>query len=276
MRTDILKASLLAVFAASLLGATTYLLSQPIAKEEHKLTATLDTFTPKGGQGSTMVSSPYFHNENISIYALIKDESNTPLTNTSVVFQIYGPPGRNITFSETIVTNASGIAVVNLNPQRFKQDDIETIIGVWSVVATAQPVSGEQVVDSLVFEVEQPPSPYVDVYTERGGQGLNIPVSQPYKPNDTVTLYAQVSDGISPLWGSGVAFFVFQLTENANTTILARTAWSNASGIASLLPPFRLHPDPLISVGSWQVLAKVEIKGQVYEDTLTFECTTPD
>lgn len=272
MRTDILKASILAVLAASLLGATTYFVSEQIAKEEHKPTFTLDAFTPEGGQGSTIMSSSYFSNESVSIYALVRDASNLPVTNTSVVFQIAGPPNsyHNVTFEKTMVTNASGIAAINITVPP-EQDHPETVIGIWSVVATAQVESGKQIVDSFIFGIEQPPSPFIDIYTDRGGQGPNIP-SQPYHSGENVTLYARISDGSNPVVGYLVAFSVFKFVENGitNTTILVRTGQTDASGIASIF--FALHPEPAISVGRWQVLTKVMIRDQVCVDTLTFEC----
>jgi len=270
MKADIFKASLLAILAASLLGTTTYFASQQLIKEEHKPTLTLDAFTPKGGQGTTIVSSPYFSNENVSIYASVKDESNDPVANTSVVFQIYGPPNSNVTLKKTAITNSSGVAAINMTVPSAK-DHPENVIGIWSVVATTQIVSGEQTVDNLIFEVEQPPSPHVDVYTNRGGQGSNTPASQPYKPNDTVTLYALVSDGINPAEGYLVAFTAFN-TNQTEAPLLVRTNPSNASGIASIF--FRLAPDPAVSAGTWQVLTKVMIKGQECVDTLTLQCKT--
>jgi len=270
LRSDILKASILAVLTASLLGASTYFVSEQIPKEEHKPAVILDAFTPKGGQGSTIVSSSYFYNQNVSIFALIKDESDNPLANTSVIFQIYGPPNpyNNLTITETIDTNASGIAMINLSVP-FNGTYPETVIGVWSVIVTAQIVQGEEIVDTLAFEVEQPPSPYVDLYTDRGGQGANI-ASPSYNPNDTVTLYARVSDGNDPVGGYFAAFSVFRLAEDLTTTVLVRTGQTNASGIASI--SFRLDPDPTRCLGSWQVLTRVMIKGQDYVDTLTFDC----
>lgn len=267
MKSDILKAVIFAVLAASLLGMGTYYVSTQVVTER-RLAVTLDTFTQKGGQGSAIVSDPYLYNESISIYALMKDESHVPLTNASIAFQISGPlnPILNVTFKQTTTTNASGIAVLDLTIP-FQKSSPETVVGIWTVVATTLITDEEEVVDTLVFEV-QPPTPYVDVFTDRGGLGPNLP-SELYIPNETVTLYALVSDGVDPSSNSYVAFTVFN-TNATEAPVIARAQPSNNSGVASI--SFRLHPDVAISGGKWQVLVSVMIKSQVYGDTLTFNC----
>jgi hypothetical protein len=269
MKADVIKASILAVLAASLLGATTYFASQQVVKEEPRQAVTLDAFTLKGGQGLTMVSSPFLYDQNISIYALVKDEANNPLTNISISLQINGPPNpyHNVTIEKTIATNASGIAMANLDAP-LNQTYPETVIGVWSVVATAQIEDGEQIVDTFVFEVESP-VPYVDLYTDRGGQGANVQ-SQPYKPGENVTLYALVSDGVNPMSYTSVTFVAFN-PSSAIAPVIARGSLSDASGIASI--PFRLSFEPTVSEGTWQVLTTVTIKDKSYTDTLVFECS---
>jgi len=271
LKTDILKASILAVLAASLMGATIYYASLPFLKEDSKSSVVLDAFTQNGGQGSTVVSSPFLYDQNVSIYALVKDAINNPLTDISVTLRINGPPNPydNVTIEKTIATNASGIAMVNLDVP-LNQTYPETVIGVWSVVATAQIENDEQIADTLAFEVE-PPIPYVDLYTDRGGQGANVP-SQSYKPGEIVSLYALVSDGVNPMGYTYVSFLAFNINSE-NTPAVYRTSSSNASGIASPSPSFRLSSNSTISVGTWQVLATVEIRDRSYTDKLVFECS---
>lgn len=270
MRIDILKASILAVLAASLMGATVYYASLQVLTEEHKSLFILDAFTPNGGQGSTIVSNPFLYDQNVSIYALVKNEANNPLANTTVTLQINGPPNsyNNVTIKKTIATNSSGIAGINLAIP-FNQTYPETVVGVWSVVATAQIENSEQIIDTLAFEVE-PPIPYVDLYTDRGGQGANIP-SQPYEPGEIVALYALVSDGVNPVAYTYVGFLAFNTNSEISPAVY-RSSSSNASGIASPSPSFRLSSNSTISVGTWQVLATVEIKDRSYTDKLVFEC----
>jgi hypothetical protein len=266
-----LKASILAVLAASLMGATIYYASLPFLREERKSSVMLDAFTQNGGQGSTVVSSPFLYDQNVSIYALVKDEINNPLTNISITLRINGPPNPydNVTIEKTIATNASGIAIINLDVP-LNQTYPETVIGVWSVVATARIENDEQIVDTLAFEVK-PPVPYVDLYTDRGGQGENIP-SQPYEPGEIVTLYALVSDGVYPVGYTYVSFLAFNI-DSEITPAVYRWSSSNASGIAFPSPSFRLSYEPTISVGTWQVWATVEIGDRSYTDKLVFECS---
>jgi len=262
-KTDVFKASVLAVMTAILLGAATYVLSAQI-ETAPRVVATVDAYTEKGGYGPGIVSSFYLYNENFSIFANVKDATNKPVANTTVTFEIRGPLGSNITLPSTATTNSSGVAVATVKaPYLIGQP--ETVLGIWTAVATTE-VLGTQVVDSLAFEVKAPPSPFVDVYTDRGGNGPNAP-SQSYSRDETVHLYAKVSNGTTPVKSSLVTFEAYGPT---NKTI-PFLAWSpsDASGIANAT--FRIANFPE-SEGTWRVIVSTGIKDQVFVDALTFEC----
>jgi len=262
LKTDIFKATVLAALTAILLGAATYLLSPQI---ETTPVATIDAYTQKGGYGPGIVSNFYHYNENVSIFVNVKDATNKPLADAIVTFQIHGPPGSNITLPpHTAKTNSSGVAIVTITaPYLIAQP--KTVQGIWTAVATTE-ISGTQIVDALAFEVKAPPSPFVDVYTDRGGAGPNNS-SRPYSPDDLVNLYAKVSNGTSPSKGSLVTFAAYGPT---NETIpFLRTPLSNASGIATA--SFRIA-NRSESIGTWQVIATVRVNDQVLIDALTFEC----
>jgi len=262
-KTDLLKASVLAVATVILLGAATYVLSSRFITPPRPI-ATVDAYTEKGGYGQGIVSSFYVYNENISIFATVLDDTNNPLANTEVTFEIHGPPNSNITLTQTTTTNSSGVAVATI-PAPYTAYQPETALGMWTAVATTE-VTGTQIVDSLAFEVKAPPSPFVDVYTDRGGTGQNQ-LSQPYNRNETVNLYAKVSNGTSPLEYHWVTFAV---TGPTNETIPFWTIQpSNASGIATAT--FRIA-DRSQSEGIWRVIVTVRIKDKVFIDALTFEC----
>lgn len=257
LRTEVLKASIFAVLTAILLGASTYMLSPYIETREPRQVGTLDAYTERG------VGSFYFYNENISIFAHLKDTSNNPVANATVTFVIHGPPNSNITLSETTKTNSSGVAVTNL-PVLDIVNRPETILGIWDAVATAE-VADTQIEDSLAFEVVTSPNPFIDVYTNRGGNGSNTS-SEPYSRNETVNLYARVSNGTNPLGNSLVTFAAYWPT---NKLILLTTNKSNESGIAQ--EAFRIPPVNE-SIGPWRVVVSVRISDQVFIDALTFEC----
>jgi hypothetical protein len=263
LRTEVLKASILAVLTAILLGASTYMLSPYIETKGPRQVGTLNAYTERGVLGSNIVGSVYFYNENISIFAHLKDASNNSVADAPVTFLIHGPSNSNITLSNTTKTNSSGVAVTKL-PVLERVNHPETILGIWDTVATAE-IAGTQIADSLAFEVVAPPNPFIDVYTDRGGNGPNTS-SEPYSRNETVNLYASVSNGTNPLENSLVAFAVYRPT---NKLILLTTNESDASGIAQ--ESFRIPPVNE-SIGPWRVIVSVRIKDQVFIDTLTFEC----
>lgn len=265
-KRDVLKASVLAVVTAILLGAATYVLSPQIETVPRQV-GTIDAYTEKGGYGKSMISNSYLYSENVNIYANVRDTANKPLLNTTVTFEIRGPPNSNITLPQTAKTNSSGVAVATITAQ-YLTDQPENALGIWTAVVTTE-ISGTEIVDSLAFEVKAPPSPFVDVYTDRGGNGSNTP-SQPYIRNEVVKLYAKVSNGTSPAGSSLVTFAAYGPD---NSTSFLTTQLSNASGIATAT--FRI-PDRKESEGIWRVIVTVRIKGQVFIDALTFECKPPE
>lgn len=267
LRNDIFKATILAVLTASLLSASTYVLSTQIAVELPKPGQTLDVYTEKGGVGPNVVSSFYLSSEKITLFANVSDTSKVPSAEAQVNFTIQGPPNayQNITIVETAKTNSSGMAVATvLIP--YSAEHPETAIGIWSTSATVETTEGP-IIDALAFEVKPPPEPSVDVYTDRGGKGPNTP-SQPYNPGNLVHLYAEVSNGTAPIGNLDVAFAAYGPT---NETIPYLTVQrSNASGIAEA--SFRIPFEPKMSIGPWQVIVTVKIDDQVFIDALVFEC----
>jgi hypothetical protein len=265
--SDVFKASVLAVVTAILLGAATYVLS-PQIETAPRLVATIDAYTERGGYGPSIVSSFYPYNENVSIFAKVKDTANKPVAHATVTFDVHGPPGSNITLPpQTAETNSSGVAVANITaPYQIAQP--ATVLGIWTAVATTE-IADTQIVDSFVFEVKAPPSArdtrFIDVYTNRGGNGPNTS-SQSYLRNETVNIYARVSNGTNPVEGSSVVFAAYWPTDEL---ILLTSPHSNASGIAT--QTFRI-PQVAESIGEWRVVVTVRINDQVFIDALTFEC----
>lgn len=264
LKNDVFKASILAVMSAILLGAATYVLSLQI-ETATRLAAEIDTYTEKGGYGTGTISDFYFFNENVSLFATVKDMESRPVAQTPVTFEIRGPPGTNITLSESTTTNSSGVATATLAAP-YPIYPAESVQGIWTAVATIE-VLGTQVADSLAFEVKAPPKPFVDVYTDRGGEGPNN-FSQPYRIGDPVTLSAKISDGTGPIEGSDVVFAIYW-PRNISSLLFLTTQKSNASGIAT--QTFTI-PKIQESIGTWRVMVSVGINELVLIDALTFEC----
>lgn len=264
LRTDIIKASAVAVIAAILLGGTAYVLNRRIGFQV-PVVGTIDAYTTRGGMGPSNSSDFYYSDQEIPIFAQVKDASNNPIEGANLTFRINGPPNSNITIIKTVATNGTGYAVTNVtSPDTLYSP--EAVVGAWNVVATTD-ITGVQITDSLAFEVKAPPSPFIDVYTDRGGVGINKP-SESYHLNETVKLYAEVSNGTAPAGSQSVTFTVYTPTGSLSAV---GTATSNASGIAVLAYPPRI-PDISDSLGTWQIIATVKFQDQVLIDALTFEC----
>lgn len=265
-KKEVFKASILATITTLLLGAAAYVISSQI-ETPTALIATIDAYTEKGGQGVGIISSFYNYNENFSVFATLKDAANKPLPNAPVTFKIQGPSSSNVTLTQTDITNSSGVATATITaPYTLAQP--ATVLGIWTAVASTE-VTGTQIADSLAFEVKAPPSArdtrFIDVYTDRDGDGPNTS-SQSYRRNETVNLYARVSNGTSPIEGSSVVFAVYWPNEEL---IFLTTPISNASGIAT--ETFRIPPIAE-SIGDWRVIVTARINDQVFLDSLTFEC----
>lgn len=265
LKANILKASASAIAIAILLGAAVYVLSPRI--ETAPTVTTVDAYTDKGGFGPGLVSSAYLNDENVNIFANVRDATHHPVTGATVIFEIHGPLGSNVNLTQTTTTNSSGVAVATVTPSHLVVQQ-EAILGVWSATASTE-VTGTRIVDSLAFEVKAQPSPSVDVYADRGGNGSNTQ-SLPYSRLETVNLYAEVNNGTSPVKNVPVAFYIYS---PANSTVkLVRTPQTNSSGITEAVA-FTI-PDIADSIGMWQVIVNVRINDDIFVDTLAFDCVS--
>lgn len=262
-RADIIKGAILAILAAILLGGSAYVLNKQIGIQVPNV-GTLDAYTTKGGLGPSNASDFYYSNQEIPLLAQVKDTSGNPVANATVVFKINGPPGSNITFPKSEQTNATGHAATTINPDSALPP--ETVLGTWNVVATTE-ITGVQIADSLAFELKAAPTPFIDVYTDRGGMGLTRP-SDPYVLNQTVQLLAEVNNGTNPV---GSQFVTFTVYSPNGTVVFLTTKMSNASGIAAVTdPPFRISDQQI--TGTWRIIATVKFQEKVLIDALTFDC----
>ena len=264
-RTDIIIASIVAVLAAVLLGGTAYVINRRIGTQVPAV-GTLDAYTTKGGLGPSNASDFYYSSQEIPLLAQVKDTSGNPVADAALIFKINGPPRSNITLTKNTQTNATGYATMTITAPNNNWPP-ETVLGTWNVVATTE-ITGVQVTDSMAFEVKSPPSPYIDVYNDRGGVGLTKP-SQPYRLNETIQLIAEVNNGTSPVGSQLVTFTVYR----PNGTIYSSTqGTSNASGIATDL----LRISITEPIGTWRIIATVRFQDQVLIDALAFECLPAD
>lgn len=260
-KTDILKATILAVGSVLLLGVATYFIS-PLSITAPETKLSIDAYTEKGGLGLGIGSNFYVRNENVSIFATVKDSSDNPIANATVTFEINGPPGSNITMPKSAETNSSGVAAVTVTLPH--SDAIE---GVWTAIVSTE-ISGTQALDSLAFELKPPPSPFVDVYTAKGGKGPNNS-TMPYVRDEEVILFAEVNNGTNPVRNGQVTFAAYGPT---NDILFFTTTESNSSGVATAAA-FRI-PVTTESIGTWRIIVTVRVNDNVLIDALTFECET--
>jgi hypothetical protein len=113
---------------------------------------------------------------------------------------------------------------------------------------------------------------FIDVYTQKGGKGLGIQ-SDVFGPQENVILYAEVAENTAPAQDETVQFVIRgprNPYQNYSTILQAET---NASGISSTsfrIPWIIPHAEE-ISFGIWNVVATVDLGGQVICDSVTFE-----
>jgi len=126
-------------------------------------------------------------------------------------------------------------------------------------------------------EEEIDPSSYraIDLYTQKepyGGRGPNQP-SDAFAPQEDVILYAHVTYRDYPVPGKIVAFEVHGPINHVENLSFARTAVTNADGVANV--SFRMPwPNGYVEevvFGVWDVIAVVDIAEVVVNDTLTFK-----
>jgi len=119
----------------------------------------------------------------------------------------------------------------------------------------------------------------IDVYTEKGGEGPGLDEegnSYPYPtgwsdafgPQEEVTVYAYVTYNNEPVEYQPVAF---EIKDPTNETRVTRTAFTNASGIATT--EFRIPwqgSNAEAMFGDWEIWGVVDVAGNVTEDLCQF------
>ncbi|MEM2975539.1 MAG: hypothetical protein QW821_03895, partial [Candidatus Bathyarchaeia archaeon] len=240
---------------------------------EVKALPSLDIYTNKGGKGHNVSSNAFFYNETITIYANVIDANiHLPIENMPVKFYVNGPPNKyqNITYKEEKITDAYGNCAIILENMQSKP--FEIIIGNWSIKGILENVG----FDIITFEVMLPqtiPTLGIDVYTDRGGKGLRRP-SLAYESGETVYIFAMVTNATGgPLKNYFVSFAV---VNPKGAIVHPSSSSTNESGIATTsFTTLNVTKYPEYAsdwIGTWIVYANVEINGQRYIDTLTFEC----
>jgi hypothetical protein len=113
---------------------------------------------------------------------------------------------------------------------------------------------------------------FVDVYTEKGGKGLNVSDGI-FEPWGNVPLYAEVSNSSVAVSDKEVVFEVYGPKNPYYNFSAVKKAMTNASGIASTNfgIPAIIPNGKEITFGIWSVSAKASFGERVVCDNLTFE-----
>jgi hypothetical protein len=124
-------------------------------------------------------------------------------------------------------------------------------------------------VSALYFWKTPQPDPPVegrvlDVYTQRGGQGMDVPGGI-FGLGEEVQLISRVTYNGDPVQNKLVAY---EVLDPLNHTVMVRTAVTNTIGMAWVT--FRIPSLPE-SIGNWTVISIVDIVEKSVWDTLTFE-----
>lgn len=110
----------------------------------------------------------------------------------------------------------------------------------------------------------------IDLFTQRGGQGVNQS-SDMFQPQELVILYANVTFNDSPVANKDVGFGISP-PSNSNLINATGYARTNESGLAEW--SFRIpwpSEDPEKVFGAWLVVATVDIADQTVVDTMVFQ-----
>jgi len=122
----------------------------------------------------------------------------------------------------------------------------------------------------LIMVVADPDGPAIDLYNQRGGEGLNQP-SGNFAPGEVVKLTALLTYNGEPVEYKLVSFEVMDAMGEA---ILYRSAMTNANGLAKI--NFTLYAECLPNlVGTWTAVALASVSEQEVSDTLTFNVHGP-
>jgi hypothetical protein len=190
---------------------------------------------------------------------------NASIADAPVAFEVKTPDDRDFLSPALTTVSTSELGTANLTFQIPWPSD--SSLGTWRATVTGR-IYGENVSATNAFDCNLVPAT-IDVYTEKGGRGLNTP-SGTYVLNESIVLYAEVRDTINKtIPNMTVSFGIkfFNTTAVPGPTEFLLSGQTNASGIANA--SFRMYSDAAY-VGTWVVYATVRYNDVVLIDALTF------
>jgi hypothetical protein len=214
----------------------------------------IDVFSKKNGA----FSDSFLPSDNVFVEARLLYKS-APIADAPVIFEVKTPNETDITmFPQTVFTDNSGSANVTFQipwPSQLS-------LGTWQISATSsifeQPVNA-----TTNFACSLVP-PMIDVYTQKGGGGQNMPGGI-FAPNETVVIYAEIRDSLNHSVPNELV--AFEVKQYNGTLHYAREQTTDDTGIVNISQS--ISPDPSY-FGIYEVYVSAVYDGNVLLDTLTF------
>jgi hypothetical protein len=221
--------------------------------------ARIDVFCKKNGA----VSISFLPGDEVFLEARTSYK-NAPIADAPVTFEVKTPNDTDFILPArmTFLTDRLGTANLTFQipwPSNFS-------LGPWHATVTSQ-IYEQNVNATTEFDCKLVP-PVIDVYTQKGGWGQNMPGGT-YKLNESVVLYAEIRDALNHTVPNNLVAFEFQFSNKTsvpwNEVLFVQE--TNASGIANEI--IRIPPVPEYA-GTWAVYVSTRYNDTLLIDTLTF------
>jgi hypothetical protein len=218
--------------------------------------ARINVFSERNGA----LSTSFLPTDQVFLEAQVSYK-NASIAGAPVTFDVKTPNDTDFLL-QNVTTDSLGTA--NVTFQIPWPSDLS--LGTWQATVTSE-VYEQPVNATTDFDCQLLP-PIIDVYTQKGGQGQNMPGGT-FALDEIVYLYAEIRDPLNQtVPGIPVAFEIkIDNTTSVPWTATYSTAYTNASGIATANTT--IPPDPAYA-GTWEVYATAKYNDVTVIDTLTF------
>jgi len=203
-------------------------------------------------------SDSFLPSDNVFVEARLSYRS-APIVGAPVIFEIETPNKTDfVNFPQTFLTDSAGVTNVTFQiPWPSEQS-----LGNWQISARGM-IFERQVNATTSFECSLV-SPEIDVYTQKGGIGQNMPGGT-FEPNETAVIYAQIRDSLNHSVSNELV--AFEVKQYNGTLHYAREQTTNETGIVNISQPISSDPS---NFGVYEVYVSAVYNGTVILDTLTF------
>lgn len=217
--------------------------------------ARIDVFSRRNGAAS----NSFLPLDEVFLEAQVSYK-NASIAGAPVTFEVKTPNNTEF-LSQTVPTDSLGTA--NVTFQIPSPSDPS--LGTWQTQATSE-IYGQALNATTNFECKLL-LPVIDVYTQKGGEGPNIPGGT-FALNETVLLYVEVRDQLNHT--IPYELVAFEVKQRDVSIDIARSGTTNASGIAYIT-----YDPAYAGIYEVYVSAVAPDNGAILLDTLTFTAQQP-